>query len=457
MDELTIIIPTLNEEFYIPRLLDSIAEQKNAPKLQIVVVDANSKDKTALKVQEFQTKFSDLVFIIADPNVGHQRNVGATQAKYDYILFLDADVILPSDCLKKLSLYINGSSNFIATTIHLTERMSILDCAGLAFLYGLFLLSWLARMPVINGDFVFTTREVHKRINGFKEGAILGEDTDYGLRAIKSGAKYRFIVKTHIIASDRRVKNMGRWRLILLYSRVFLKVYRSGPVYDGIDFPFGHHHSTPKAIKAIIFDFDGTVADSFKSFVEVARIILKKHENLSDDEVEELRGLSSRQILKKLGVKVWQLPRLALIARRELNKKLSDIQLFDGMPELIRKLHSEGAAIYVVSANSPENIKSLLEKNELLNDISSVYGDVSLHGKAKVLSKLLKQESLAVEECIYVGDESRDIEASKKVKMQCIAVSWGFNNAELLKKYNPDRMVDNIAELDKALADSLKN
>ncbi len=111
---------------------------------------------------------------------------------------------------------VKHNTPFVAAVTHFAPSMSLVDFGLLALIYMLFLISWLARTPVTNGDFILTTRETHLRINGFKEGAILGEDTDYGLRAVRAGARYRFYLKPYIIASDRRVREMGRIKLIFI-------------------------------------------------------------------------------------------------------------------------------------------------------------------------------------------------------------------------------------------------
>ncbi|PSB03825.1 HAD family hydrolase, partial [Merismopedia glauca] len=48
---------------------------------------------------------------------------------------------------------------------------------------------------------------------------------------------------------------------------------------------------------------------------------------------------------------------------------------------------------------------------------------------------------------IYVGDETRDIEAARKSKIKAIAVCWGFNFREILAKYKPDFLIDRPSQL----------
>src|SRR3989304_7470559 len=92
--DLAIIIPTLNEEHFIGRLLDSIIKQSVAPK-EIVVVDAYSKDKTVEEIKERQKKFPDLhYFKVSKSTISRQRNLGVKHTTCPHLLFLDADMEL---------------------------------------------------------------------------------------------------------------------------------------------------------------------------------------------------------------------------------------------------------------------------------------------------------------------------------------------------------------------------
>jgi glycosyltransferase involved in cell wall biosynthesis len=245
IDEISIIIPTLNEANYLPRLLESIAKQTFAGRLQVIVVDGHSKDKTVALARAFTVSVQDLLVIEAERGVGHQRNVGARGAKYGYLLFLDADVVLPPRLLEQLVAKVCVTGPFVAGVMHLSEDMNLGDRGFLVLAYMLILVSWIARLPVSTGDFLLTTQENHQQVGGFVEGAILGEDTDYGLRSVKAGAKYRFYLWPKVIGSDRRARKMGRMRLLLLWSKGFLHVLKHGPIFpgQGFEYPFGDYDS----------------------------------------------------------------------------------------------------------------------------------------------------------------------------------------------------------------------
>ena len=240
---LSIIIPCLNEEAYLPRLLESIVAQTYTGKLQVIVVDGESDDKTVSAAKNFHDHLPDLAVLSTQRDIGTQRNAGAQHARYEHILFLDADVILPPNVLHDLLSKVDPQEQIIACTLHTAEHMSFGDYCAVSVAYFLLFLARLARMPAISGDFMLTTRTNHQKIHGFAEGAIMGEDSDYALRSVRAGAHYRYFFRPVMITSDRRVRQVGKWRLILLWARAYLHVLKHGPIFpgQGFEYPFGHY------------------------------------------------------------------------------------------------------------------------------------------------------------------------------------------------------------------------
>ena len=228
---LSIVIPAYNEADYISQTLDSIACQDFEGNLEVIVVDGHSEDDTIAVASAYKSRINNLSVLTAERDIGRQRNAGAALSKYPYILFMDSDVTLPPGVLNKLSRETTWSEPFVGTVLHIGEHMNPADYAVLVLTYALLGVARLGRCPVTNGDFLLTTRETHDRLaHGFAEGALLGEDTDYGLRCYRAGARYHFYYDISIIASDRRVREMGRMRLVLTWSRAFIHVVRKGPV-----------------------------------------------------------------------------------------------------------------------------------------------------------------------------------------------------------------------------------
>jgi phosphoglycolate phosphatase-like HAD superfamily hydrolase len=75
-----------------------------------------------------------------------------------------------------------------------------------------------------------------------------------------------------------------------------------------------------------------------------------------------------------------------------------------------------------------------------------------MFGKAKVLKELLNKENLNKDDCIYIGDEVRDIEACKEIGLRLVSVTWGYNVDSVLKAYNPDFLANTPQALNKILS-----
>ncbi len=240
MTGISIVIPTLNEQKYIGRLLRSLEGQEQSPAFEVIVVDCSDDDLTRQAVLQDQGAL-DLAYVrAAAKDIGAQRNLGAGKASHDLLLFLDADIVLTPGVLQQCSSVSSGQM-FVGAVVHKADIDTRLTRAGLAVVYGLIRLARLTGLGVTNGDFLLTSRITFDRIGGFREGYLLGEDTDFGIRAGRAGASYVFFGDQPIIASSRRLAQMSTARLIAIWARAFLRAIFRGPTprSSGIDYPYG--------------------------------------------------------------------------------------------------------------------------------------------------------------------------------------------------------------------------
>ena len=129
-----------------------------------------------------------------------------------------------------------------------------------------------------------------------------------------------------------------------------------------------------------------------------------------------------------------------------MGEQIEDIKLFAGVGNMLQDLKAKGYKIAIVSTNSQENISKVMgEKLVALND--HFMGGVSLFGKETKLKKVLKLCGIEKTDAIYIGDELRDIQASKKIDLPCGAVAWGFNNADSLAALSPNEMFYEIGQI----------
>lgn len=205
---ISIIIPTLNEEKNIGNLLDSILKQSIGKKVEIIIVDGNSEDSTQSIVKKYQKNNNLINLVTANVrNVSYQRNLGAAKAKNERILFFDADVLLPDGFLEKNIEEIN--KNKIGTAGCYVEPLSD---KTIDKIYHNFLNGWMWMMQIIYphmpGFCIFSTKEIHKKLNGFDGTIKFAEDNDYVNRS-KKITKFRMLKSRKILCSVRRFKKEG--------------------------------------------------------------------------------------------------------------------------------------------------------------------------------------------------------------------------------------------------------
>jgi len=187
-------------------------------------------------------------------------------------------------------------------------------------------------------------------------------------------------------------------------------------------------------LKAIIFDLDGTIADSFHIGIEAANELAKKYNYQLIQDSPVIRDLSFKEFL----VSHLKLGRIRLIlwareVRRIVDQKNDEVKIFPGIKDMLDEL-SKDYRLGILTSNSTNNVLKVLEKNGLGHLFSFMYTNCPAFGKSKHLKKLIRRECYSKREVVYVGDEIRDVDSCIKAGVPIIAVTWGANSERILKE-----------------------
>ncbi len=204
--------------------------------------------------------------------------------------------------------------------------------------------------------------------------------------------------------------------------------------------------------RLIIFDFDGTLADSAPWFVGVLGSLADRHgfRRVGADEVEALRGLSSREIIKRLGVSPWRLPFIARDMKARMNTDIGTIRLFAGAGEMLTALDGADLRLAVVSSNAEANVRAVLGP-DLAGRIDHYGCGASLFGKAAHFRRAMKAAGVSPGQTLCIGDEPRDGEAARKAGAAFGAVAWGYATADSLASEKPAHSFTDIADIPRLL------
>lgn len=201
------------------------------------------------------------------------------------------------------------------------------------------------------------------------------------------------------------------------------------------------------AFKLVVWDFDGTLADSLPAAVRIFNRMAPEMGFKPLGDLAAARATPLRQLLRQQGISLWRLPRVVRRYHALAAEEADQLKLAAGLPDALSAIAGSGARLGVLSSNREDNIRRSLRANGAEGHFAFVVGYPRLFGKAKALKRIIRAERLARGDVLYVGDELRDVEAAKKAGVTVAAVTWGFQAADLLRTGQPDFVVSDAADL----------
>ncbi len=231
MPRVSIIIPSLNEEEFLPKLLETI-KQQTFKDHEVIVADAGSKDRTVEIAKSYGAR------VVPGGMPGPGRNRGAEEADGELLFFFDSDVILPPDFLEKAVREMDDRFLDLATCEFKPDSDLRLDQVLFHFANMSVKVNQTLN-PRAAGFCIFIARRLFRRVGGFDESLKLAEDHDLVQRASQY-RPLRVLTSTNLKVSVRRLHKEGRFSLIGKYMQVELHLLLKGKVTEDIvEYEFG--------------------------------------------------------------------------------------------------------------------------------------------------------------------------------------------------------------------------
>jgi phosphoglycolate phosphatase len=201
--------------------------------------------------------------------------------------------------------------------------------------------------------------------------------------------------------------------------------------------------------KLIVFDFDGTLANSFDLLIEIynqrAGFLFAKQ--ITAEGFGLLREYKVNEFLKWHNLHFWNIPFLATYLRSNFEKRCLEIKLYDQIKPTLQVLSSKNdIKLGIISSNSQNLLDVFVENQGLKEDFYFVIG-TNLQSKRKYLEEIFVKYNVLRSEVIYVSDEKRDIDLCNELEIECAAVSWGLNSFEFLLETKPTYVTRSVEEL----------
>ncbi len=192
----------------------------------------------------------------------------------------------------------------------------------------------------------------------------------------------------------------------------------------------------------IIFDFDGTLADTISLGITLLNSYSDKFGYKKLD-LEKSKGLSALQLMSLAKISFWKLPYLVWFFKKKLAENGGQIKMISGVEKMLSELKDSGFKMGILTSNSLQTVQAFLNKYGIESYFSYIKTDVPVLKKTRALVKAKHQLK---SDFIYVGDELRDVEACRKSGIQIVSVSWGLNSFDILEQNNPQMVARNSEE-----------
>jgi phosphoglycolate phosphatase len=205
------------------------------------------------------------------------------------------------------------------------------------------------------------------------------------------------------------------------------------------------------AYQLAIFDFDGTLADSFPFFTQVFNQLAEQHgfKGIDTELAHTFRHFSPKQVMEPVQMPAWKLPVVGKSFISLMTKHAASVPLFEGVDEMLLDLAGKGVTLAIVSSNSYQNVSQILGP-ENFKLFSHFECGMSIFGKSARIKSVVKKAGLQPFQAIYIGDQVPDLQAAHKENVAFGAVAWGYGSIESIREYSPEIEFENVLAISRS-------
>lgn len=200
--------------------------------------------------------------------------------------------------------------------------------------------------------------------------------------------------------------------------------------------------------KVLIFDFDGTIADTFATIVMISNQLAEEFQfrKITMPEAEIMKDNTLKETISQLNIPLLKIPIIITKAKSALFQNIATIAPVVGLKDILIRLNDLDVKMGILTSNSNQNVDEFL-KNHGLELFDFVTSTSKIWSKDLNLKKMITSYNFDLNDVIYIGDEARDIEAARRIGIKSAAVTWGYNSRKALSAEKPDYLLTRPEEL----------
>jgi len=204
----------------------------------------------------------------------------------------------------------------------------------------------------------------------------------------------------------------------------------------------------------LLFDFDGTIANSIDLLYQIMNQLAPDYgiEHISEEDFMVIRNMSAASVIRLAGIPLYKIPFIIGRVLKVYKKRVHELEPYPGIFAMLRSLRENRIGMALLSSNSRNNVVQFLDRHKL-HYFDWIEGTSGVLDKQDRIRRQIRKHKLDPASLIYIGDESRDVEAAKACGIKVISVTWGFHPQRLLERYNPDFLADRPEQILEILED----